>query len=108
MLTVHPYGYTSSVFRLVAALTLAAFTVLVIVDKVCCPDGCTKQGHAASTTSVPHSAVHTCVLCVLGVETPTASLSLKPLGLVSEVSATILGWLPVRAFLPPEHPPRNS
>ena len=101
------YGYTDLVLRLVAALTLAAFTLLVSVDKMCCPDGCTESG-AASTESVPHDAVHTCVLCVLGLEIPTAALSLEPLSLVSIVPATIILWLPVRAFLPPEHPPRNA
>ena len=29
--------------RLIAAFTLAAFTLLVSVDKVCCPDGCTGK-----------------------------------------------------------------
>ena len=94
--------------RFVAALTLAAFTLLVCVDKVCCPDGCTENRSAASTESVPHNAAHTCVLCVLGVETPTAPLSLKPLALVSIVPATIMRGVPVRASLPPDHPPRNA
>lgn len=101
-------GYTDLVLRLVAALTLAAFTLLVCVDKVCCPDGCTEKSGTASTESVPHNAAHTCVLCVLGVETPTAPLPLKPLALVSIVPATTVGWLPVRAPLPPDHPPRNA
>jgi hypothetical protein len=95
------------VLRFVAALTLAAFTLLVCVDKVCCPDGCTERSGTASTESVPHNAAHTCVLCVLGVETPMAPLPLKPLALVSIVPATTVGWLPVRAPLPPEYPPRN-
>jgi len=96
------------VLRLVAALTLAAFTLLVSVDKVCCPDGCTENSGAVATESVPHTVAHTCVLCVLGVETAIPPLSLHPPALVSVAPAPIIvGWLPVRGALPPERPPRN-
>ena len=99
----------AKVLRIVAALTLAAFTLLVCVDKVCCPDGCTdKTGTAqASTESAPHSVTHTCVLCV-GVESPDVQLSLEPLADVSIVPAVRIAWLPVRNPRPPEHPPRNA
>ena len=99
----------ATVLRLVAALTLAAFTLLVSVDKVCCPDGCTgKSGDAAaSTESAPHSVTHTCVLCV-GVESTDVQLSLEPFATVSIVPAVLIGWLPVRNPLPPDHPPRNA
>ena len=97
------------VIRLVAALTLAAFTLLVSVDKVCCPDGCTEKSSAAgaSTESIPHSVTHTCVLCV-GVDSPDVPLLLEPLANVSIVPAVLIGWLPVRTLLPPDHPPRNA
>jgi len=103
------YGYTAVVLRLVAALTLAAFTLLVSVDKVCCPDGCTENSGAAAapTESVPHGVTHTCVLCV-GVDTPDVWLSLEPVANVSNVPALRVGWLPVRSPLPPDHPPRNA
>lgn len=99
----------ATVLRLVAALTLAAFTLLVSVDKVCCPDGCTgKSGDAAaSTESAPRSVTHTCVLCV-GVESTDVQLSLEPFATVSIVPAVLIGWLPVRNPLPPDHPPRNA
>jgi hypothetical protein len=96
------------VLRLVAALTLAAFTLLVSVDKVCCPDGCTEQsGQATATESMPHGVVHTCVLCV-GVETPGAEFSLTSLAEMSLVAFEVPEWLPVRSPLPPDHPPRNA
>ena len=102
-------GYTGHVLRLVAALTLAAFTLLVSVDKVCCPDGCTEKSSAAgaSTESIPHSVTHTCVLCV-GVDSPDVPLLLEPLANVSIVPAVLIGRLPVRTLLPPDHPPRNA
>jgi hypothetical protein len=95
------------VLRLVAVLTLAAFTLLVSVDKVCCPDGCTGKSSAAgtSTESVPHSVTHTCALCV-GVDTPDVQLSLAPLAHVSMVPAVRILWQPLRNPLPPDHPPR--
>ena len=101
--------YTDRVLRLVAALTLAAFTLLVSVDKVCCPDGCTGKsgGAAASTESAPHSVTHTCVLCV-GVESPDVQLSLEPVANASMVPALLIGWLSVRNPLPPDHPPRSA
>jgi hypothetical protein len=102
-------GYTQRVLRFFAVITLAAFTLLVSADKICCPDGCTgKSGEPVSTESVPHSAAHTCVLCVLGVEAPTVQFSLKPLADVSTVPAAIIAWLPVGAPLPLDHPPRNA
>jgi hypothetical protein len=95
--------------RFIAAVTLAAFTLLVSMDKVCCPDGCTsRSGEPASTESVPHSPAHTCVLCVLGIEAATVEFSLKPLADVSTVPAAIIAWLPVGVPLPLDHPPRTA
>jgi hypothetical protein len=102
-------AYTDHVLRLIAALTLAAFTLLVCVDKVCCPDGCTEttSDAAASAESAPHSVTHTCVLCS-GVAGPDVQLSLAPSASVSIVPAVRIGWLPVRNPLPPDHPPRQA
>jgi hypothetical protein len=103
------WDYTERVVRLIAAATLAAFTLLVSMDKICCPDGCTDSGgEPVSTQSVPHNPAHTCVLCVLGVEAATVEFSLKPLADVSIVPAAIIAWLPVGAPLPLDHPPRTA
>jgi hypothetical protein len=101
--------YTDHVLRLAAALTLAAFTLLVGVDKLCCPDGCTGKSSTAgaSTESVPRNVTHTCVLCV-GVDSPDVPLFLEPLSDVSIVAAVLIDWLPGRTLLQPDHPPRNA
>jgi hypothetical protein len=95
--------------RFIAAVTLAAFTLLFCMDKVCCPDGCTgRSDEPVSTESVPHNPVHTCVLCVLGIEAATVQFSLTPLADVSIVPAAIIAWLPIGAPLPLDHPPRTA
>jgi len=99
-------GYTGFVLRLVAALPLVAFTLLVGVDNVCCQDGCPESRCTGSTESVPHNSAPTCVQCVIGIELPPAAVSLRPLALVSIVPATIVPWLLSQHPLPPDHPPR--
>lgn len=102
-------GYTQHVLRFVAVITLAAFTLLVGADRICCPDGCTDRGDEPDAPeSVPHSTAHTCVLCVLGVEAPAVQLSLKPLTSVSAVLPPGIAWLPVGTPLALDHPPRNA
>ncbi len=98
-------GYTGVVLRLVAALTLVAFTLLV-GDNACCQDRCPESRCTGSMESAPHDSAPTCVQCAIGIEMPPAALSLRPLAVVSIVSATIVPWPLVQHPLPPDHPPR--
>ena len=95
--------------RCVAIVTLLAFALVAGTDKFCCPDGCTAQTEkAASTQSEPHSAPHTCVLCVLGVEAADAQRSDNPAGIVSSVAAALTPSLPNGVPLSLDHPPRRA
>jgi hypothetical protein len=92
--------------RLVAVLIVVAFTTLVSVDKICCPDGCTdRSDRPVSTESVPHQVTHTCVLCV-GVDAPIVLLPAKPFTAVSTVTAALTPSLPAGAPGHVDHPPR--
>jgi hypothetical protein len=95
------------VFRLVWGVTLVSFILLVGADKICCPDGCTDPSNAASTESVPHNTLHSCVLCV-GVEAADAPRSDAPVGVVSSVVAALTPSLPNGISLSLDHPPRRA
>jgi hypothetical protein len=97
------------VVRFLWGVTLVAFLVLVGGDKICCPDGCTdRNSSAASTESVPHHGLHTCVLCVMGVETTDALRSDVPISVVSSVVAALIPALPTGIPLLLDHPPRHA
>src|SRR4051812_4855941 len=99
-------GIYSRLVRAVAVLILVAFTALVSVDKVCCPDGCTDRSDTpVSTESGPYHATHTCVLCV-GVDAPIVLLPVKPFTAVSPVAAVLTPSLPIGAPERVDHPPR--
>jgi hypothetical protein len=103
-----PYDYTERVVRFVWGVTLAAFMFLVGADKICCPDGCTDGNNGtASTESVPHNGLHTCVLCV-GVEAVDAPRSDTPAGVVSSVVPALTPSLPTGIPLSLDHPPRRA
>jgi hypothetical protein len=94
------------VVRLVAVLLVVAFTMLVSVDKICCPDGCTdRSDKPVSTEPAPHQVAHTCFLCV-GVDRPIVLLPVEPFTAVSSVTAA--SSLPLPAGTPDQvdHPPR--
>lgn len=102
------YGYTERVVRFVWGVTLVCFMLLVGADKLCCPDGCTDRSNGeASTESVPHNGVHTCVLCV-GVEAAGAPCSDNPAGVVSSVVPALTPSLPNGMPLSLDHPPRRA
>ena len=95
--------------RFLWSVTLVAFILLVGGDKICCPDGCTDRSNGtASTESVPHDALHTCVLCVLGVEAADAPRSDNPAGLVASVVPALTPPLPNGIPLSLDHPPRRA
>src|SRR4051812_18796676 len=97
-------GIYSRLVRAAAVLILVAFTVLVSVDKICCPDGCTDRSDTpVSTESGPHHATHTCVLCV---GAPNVLLPVKPFTAVSPVAAALTPSLPIGAPDRVDHPPR--
>ena len=101
--------YTQRVARWVAIVTLVAFALLAGTDRFCCPDGYTAQtDKPASTQSEPHSAPHTCVLCVLGVEAADAPRSDTPAGLVASVAPALTPPLPNGIPLSLDHPPRRT
>jgi hypothetical protein len=92
--------------RLVAGLIVFAFTVLVSVDKICCPDGCTDSSDKpVSSQSIPQHVTHTCVLCV-GVDAPTISMPMKPFTAVSTVTVALTPALPSGTPGRVDHPPR--
>jgi hypothetical protein len=97
----------SQLVRALAVLILVAFTVLVSVDKICCPDGCTdsRSDTPVSTESSPHHVTHTCVLCV-GVDAPILLLPVKPFTARSPVAAVLTPSLPIGAPARVDHPPR--
>jgi hypothetical protein len=102
-----PGGYTGRVVRFVWSVTLVAFLVLVAGDKICCPDGCTDRSNGtASTASVPHDGLHTCVLCMLGVEAADAPRSDTPGDVVTSVAHALTPALPNGVALALDHPPR--
>ena len=101
-------GYTQRVMRLVAAATLVAFTLLVSIDRLCCPDGCTSSAEPVSTESVPHDVAHTCVLCVLGVQAPAIDLSFEPAAEASAGSPSIMTCPLVGTPLALDRPPRAA
>ena len=95
--------------RFLWGVTLVAFILLVGGDKICCPDGCTDRSNGtASTESVPHDALHTCVLCVLGVEGADALRSDNPAGFVASVVPGLTPPLPNGIPLSLDHPPRRA
>ena len=97
----------SRLVRLVAGLIVFAFTILVSVDKICCPDGCTDgSDRPVSTESAPHHVTHTCVLCV-GVDAPIISMPAKPSSAVSTVTVALTPALPSGAPDRVDHPPRG-
>jgi hypothetical protein len=92
--------------RAVAILILVAFTMLVSVDKICCPDGCTDGSDGpVSSQSVPPHVTHTCVLCV-GVDAPMISVPMKPFAAVSTVTVALTPALPSGTPGRVDHPPR--
>jgi hypothetical protein len=92
--------------RLLAVVLLAAFTMLVSVDKICCPDGCTdRRDKPVPSESAPHHATHTCVLCV-GVDGPPVSMPTKPFTAMSTVTAAPTPALPSGTPGRVDHPPR--
>ena len=95
--------------RSVWGVTLVAFMLLVGGDKICCPDGCTDESNTApSSESAPHSGLHTCVLCVLGVEATDTRCPDTPAGEVSSVVAALTPPLPNGIPLSLDHPPRRA
>jgi hypothetical protein len=97
------------VVRFLWGVTLVAFILLVGGDKICCPDGCTGRSNGtASTESVPHDALHTCVLCVLGVEATDVRSADTPGGVVSPIDPALTPSLPTGIPLSLDHPPRRA
>ena len=94
--------------RFVWGVTLVAFMFLVGTDRICCPDGCTDGNKgSASTESVAHNGLHTCVLCV-GVDAVDAAGSDTPAGTVFTVVVPALTpSLPTGIPLSLDHPPRR-
>lgn len=94
--------------RCIATITVAAFLTLVAVDQVCCPDGCTDQTHSASTSddALPNDSLHTCVLCVLGVEPAVSAPQLEPLALVGTSLPALTPSVRLAPPPLPYHPPR--
>jgi hypothetical protein len=99
-------GIYSRLLRTVAVLILVAFTMLVSVDKICCPDGCTdRSDRPVSSEPIPQHVTHTCVLCV-GVDAPMISIPMKPSTAVSTVTMALTPALPSGAPCRVDHPPR--
>jgi hypothetical protein len=97
------------VVRFLWGVTLVAFIVLVGGDKICCPDGCTDRSNGTpSTESVPHDGLHTCVLCMLGVEAVDAPRSDTPSGVVTSVVPALTPSLTNGIPLALDHPPRRA
>ena len=94
--------------RLVAAITLFAFTLLVGADALCCPDGCTGgSDQSTSTESASQKAVHIgCVLCALGIDAPGVLSTLVRGGNISVVPVAIVTRLRLTPPVPLDHPPR--
>jgi hypothetical protein len=49
---------------------LVTFRSLTGIDGICCPDGCTHEEEASSTTSLPQGGDGICVFCVGGLSSP--------------------------------------
>jgi hypothetical protein len=95
------------VVRFVWGVTLVAFMLLVAGDKICCPDGCTDTSERSPMTeSVPHDDAHTCVLCVLGVESADTPPSDTPAELVATIVPALTPSLHAGIPLALDHPPR--
>lgn len=105
---------------------------LVSVDRIVCADGCTESrsgiaGDARtagdadrnsgcdrngdsdcdSGTATAPDHPHTCVLCMTGLDEPSALPTLSPLGIIGRLTAIPM---PIARSIPPpllDHPPRS-
>jgi hypothetical protein len=93
--------------KFAAILMLVIFASLNAIDGICCPDGCTHEEEASSTTSLPQAGDGICVLCVGGLSSPVPEDLSPGVSIVSAV-ARIATTNP--HDVPPDpldHPPRS-
>jgi hypothetical protein len=98
--------HNQSVRKLTAAVILALFASLNVIDGICCPDGCTHERESTSQQDAAHSGDGSCMLCLGGIDSAAVPL-LAPSGILTNR----VGHPPLRSHLdalanPPDHPPR--
>lgn len=100
--------------KAVVYATLVALLTVVSVDKVCCVDGCTDSTAASDIAASPDAGrpsdgdhVHTCVLCVMGIEAAPAQRPLSPLTIVGELRPPTMPRPQAAPLALLDHPPRS-
>jgi len=91
--------------RVLAALVLVCFTILVVVDGFFCPDGCRQ----ASSPGAAHQCdVSACVLCAGGCAQPGPAVSHILLAVIAVSTDSSVVSVLARALPSVYHPPRTS
>jgi len=92
--------------RVLAALVLACFMILVVADGFFCPDGCRQ----ASSPDAAHQcdASGACVLCVGGCAQPGPAVSHILLAVIAVSTSSPLVSVLARALPSVYHPPRTA
>jgi len=92
--------------RFLAAVILVVFASLNAIDGICCPDGCAHERELTSQQQGDQSGDGSCMLCLGGIDSPTA-----PVLSHAGVLTNRIGIPPLSSHLdalasPPDHPPR--